>query len=100
MRCVKQGGQGWQPGALALSSRLFPRLDSVLRVPERPAPEPHDHPDPGVSLRTPRRKDFESALLIFRAHFCDFVLTALLFSNRWQPRPFKALEISACRIKL
>lgn len=82
MRCVKQAGQGWQPGALALSARLFPRLDSVLGVPERPAPEPHDHPDPGVYLRTPRRNDFENARLIFLAHFCDFVLTALLFSCR------------------
>ena len=81
MRCVEPAGQGWQPGVLALSARLFPQLDSVLGVAERPAPEPHHHPDPGVSLPARRRKDFKSHFLIFLP-ISATLLTALLLSSR------------------
>ena len=48
---------------------------------ERPAPEPHHHPDPGVSLPTRRRKDFESHFLFFLP-ISATLLIALLLSNR------------------
>lgn len=76
MRCVKQAGQGWQPGALALSARLFPRLDSVLGVPERPAPNP-------MTTRTPASPYGPRGGTILRVHVLFFLpISATLY---WQP---------------
>lgn len=92
--------QGSQPRALPLSREAGGSRDWSPFwgfVSHRPL-SPITAPVPGswACPEDPKRKLLRLHLLVISlAHFCDFELTALLFSSRSQPRPFKASENSA-----